>query len=209
MKVYQNEKDKLKKSFKKVQQIALTSDCWTSNQSIGYLCVTAHFIDEQWNLQHRIISFLDLDLPHTANVIADAINRTLLDWGIHKKIITITLDNAKASDVAALILKRSFENTNRLYFGGKFFHVRCCAHVLNLIVQDSLKRIDDAIAFIRNGIAYIRKSPSRLNVFAQIAHSLGVSSDRRLYSDVKTRWNSTYHMLDVAFHYRFVLHDFF
>jgi hypothetical protein len=43
-----------------------------------------------------------------------------------------------------------------LLCGGKFFHIRCCAHILNLMVQDGLKEIDNALQKIRNSVKYVR-----------------------------------------------------
>jgi hypothetical protein len=28
--------------------VCLTADLWTSNQNLGYLCITCHFIDNDW-----------------------------------------------------------------------------------------------------------------------------------------------------------------
>ena len=39
-------------------RIALTTDLWTaSSQRKGYMVVTAHFIDELWCLQNRILRY--------------------------------------------------------------------------------------------------------------------------------------------------------
>ncbi|KAF7820896.1 zinc finger BED domain-containing protein RICESLEEPER 2-like [Senna tora] len=46
-KFYLDQKDKLKKHMaKSCGRICLTSDCWTSYTTEGYICLTAHFIDE-------------------------------------------------------------------------------------------------------------------------------------------------------------------
>ncbi|KAK8918295.1 hypothetical protein KSP39_PZI021901 [Platanthera zijinensis] len=209
MKLYEVEREKLLKILKKVDKVALTSDCWTSNQSIGYLCITVHYIDSDWKLQHSIISFLDLDPPHSGQVIYDAIRESILHWGIQKKVMSITLDNASANDLAAKHLQQSLANSNHLYLGGKLFHIRCCAHILNILVQEGLKEISLLINIVREAVGYIKKSPARLKLFAESAKLLGISTSRGLSSDVKTRWNSTYYMLDSAFHYRYVIHHFF
>nr|CAD1823589.1 unnamed protein product [Ananas comosus var. bracteatus] len=109
MEVYDNEKDKLKKMLKSVGRISLTSDTWTSNQTIGYMCLTAHFIDFEWKLQKRVINFCELEPPHTGVVIADGIVECLLNWGIENKISTITLDNASSNDVAVRFLMDNFD----------------------------------------------------------------------------------------------------
>ncbi|KAK2388991.1 zinc finger BED domain-containing protein DAYSLEEPER [Trifolium repens] len=43
-------------------------------------------------------------------------------------------------------------------------HVRCCAHILNLVVQDGLKDYHSSIRKIRNAVNYVRKSPGRLDM---------------------------------------------
>jgi hypothetical protein len=45
IKVFEMKKDKMKKKIKSVDMISFTSDFWTSNQIIGYMCLTANYID--------------------------------------------------------------------------------------------------------------------------------------------------------------------
>ena len=81
MKVCENEKKNLKETLKAVGRVSLTTDLWTSNQTIGYMCLTCHFLDSNWKLQKRILNFGSLAPPHTGLAIADAIFVYLLDWG--------------------------------------------------------------------------------------------------------------------------------
>lgn len=85
--------------------------------------------------------------------------------------------------------------------GGRLFHVRCCAHIFNLLVKDGLSRIDSVIGEVREGIKYINKSEARLQRFADIAHQLQIQQ-RKLVLDVPTRWNSTYNMLSIAIKFK-------
>jgi len=57
MKLYESERAKQMNSLgKNKSRIAITTDMWTSsNQNKGYMAVTAHYIDDNWNLQNRII----------------------------------------------------------------------------------------------------------------------------------------------------------
>lgn len=81
--------------------------------------------------------------------------------------------------------------------GGKLFHVRCVAHILNLVVQDGLTEIKPMIDDIKESFRFINHSEGRLKKFSEIVQSLGVSV-RKLIIDCRTRWNSTYEMLVVA-----------
>ncbi|CAA2998440.1 zinc finger BED domain-containing DAYSLEEPER-like [Olea europaea subsp. europaea] len=37
-------------------RIAVNTDMWTSNQKKGFTAITAHYIDDSWRLQSRILS---------------------------------------------------------------------------------------------------------------------------------------------------------
>jgi hypothetical protein len=45
-------------------------DAWTSATMQGYLGITCHFLDSGWNIQSELMSFRDLDGPHTSENIA-------------------------------------------------------------------------------------------------------------------------------------------
>ncbi|OMP08157.1 putative Zinc finger, BED-type [Corchorus olitorius] len=63
--VYEVEKKKLKAFLRNVNKICLTTNLWrSSNQKIEYMVLTAHFIDLNWRLQKRIISFVHIHPPH-------------------------------------------------------------------------------------------------------------------------------------------------
>ena len=58
----------------------------------------------------------------------------LKDWAIDGKIFSLTLNNVSSNDSMQNILKERFNLKNGLLCDDDFFHVRCCAHILNLIV---------------------------------------------------------------------------
>ncbi|XP_059436054.1 zinc finger BED domain-containing protein RICESLEEPER 2-like [Corylus avellana] len=198
---YQNEKRKLRTLLKLVDKVNITTDMWTSCQRVSYIVVTCHFVDSTWCLQKRILNFCNVPPPHSGVVIADALRNCFSDWGIEDKIHTITVDNASANDSAIRIIKDDFELKNALSVGGRLFHVRCCAHITNLLVQSGLVEIRGIIDDVRQGIKYIVASKSRLNVFSEIAKRLHLPC-KKLILDVPIRWNSTYLMLDTVIKYK-------
>ncbi|KAG6513224.1 hypothetical protein ZIOFF_023536 [Zingiber officinale] len=99
MKIYEIEKKKLKKSLECVDKISLTTDCWKSKtQKIEYMVVTGHWIDSCWNLQKRVLSFINIPPPRGGLQISDAIFKCMKEWGIENKVFTITVDNASSSE---------------------------------------------------------------------------------------------------------------
>ncbi|MFQ6626211.1 hypothetical protein Gotur_005617 [Gossypium turneri] len=87
-----------------------------------------------------------------------------------------------------------------------FFQVRCCAHILNLIVKAGLELADDVVGKIQNGIMYIKKSRIRRKRFYDVADkSFHMNVTKKLRKDVCARWNSTYLMLESSLYYKDVL----
>ncbi|XP_047309629.1 zinc finger BED domain-containing protein RICESLEEPER 2-like [Impatiens glandulifera] len=92
-------------------------------------------------------------------------------------------------------MKEDFLRINQnLVCGGKLFHVRYCAHILNLIDQDGPNEIREIIQVIRQSVDLIRRTDVRLIQFADTVKQLKLH-ERKLVDDCKTRWNSTYEML--------------
>nr|XP_043634663.1 zinc finger BED domain-containing protein RICESLEEPER 2-like [Erigeron canadensis] len=80
----------------------------------------------------------------------------------------------------------------------KYLHLRCCAHIINLVVRDGLDEQFQSIARIRNAVRYVRSSCTRYDNFTECVQKLEISCKRKPCLDVETRWNSTYHMLEIA-----------
>ncbi|XP_070031712.1 zinc finger BED domain-containing protein RICESLEEPER 1-like [Nicotiana tomentosiformis] len=77
--LYYEQRQSLKKSFNEARpKICLTTDTWTSIQRINYMCLTAHFIDNDWKLHKRIINFCPIS-SHKGDDMAAVITNCLLD----------------------------------------------------------------------------------------------------------------------------------
>ena len=112
-------------------------------------------------------------------------------------MITITVDNAKSNDVALDYLKK-LEMKDGCMLGGRFLHMRCVVHKLNLIVQEGLKGIHNSIVKVRNVVWYVKLSPKRMDRFKEAVDDEKIQSKSFLSLNVPTRWNSTYLMLEAA-----------
>ena len=69
----------------------------------------------------------------------------MLSIGVLSFFNDFTLDNNFANDNMQAILKGHLHLQNSLICDGEFFHMRCCAHILNLIVQEGLKVVNEAL----------------------------------------------------------------
>ena len=66
-------------------------------------------------------------------------------------------------------------------------HVRCCAHILNLIVMEGLKEVNTSILKVRNAVKYAKSSPSRLDKFKSCVERQKIGEKGLLCLDVPTR----------------------
>ena len=167
-------------------------DTWTSIQNLNYMSLTCHFIDDDWNLHKRILNFCQVK-DHRGETIGRKIEMCLCEWGVDG-IFTLTVDNASSNGATIKFLQIVTKDWKGTVLEHEFLHIRCCAHILNLIVRDGLKEIDASIAMVREAVRYVKSSPNRNQAF----RSFSIKSKCLLSLDVPTRWNSTYLMLDTA-----------
>ena len=155
LKLYMREKKKLTETLQSFWgKIAFTSDCWTSLNTDGYISLTAHYIDKNWSLRKRILNFSFMPPPHTGAVLAEKILMLFKNWGGDRKVMCLTLDNATSNDTCVDMLKCQL----KLLCDGSYFHVRCCAHILNLIVKEGLRDVDEAVGKVRECVKYCKGS---------------------------------------------------
>jgi hypothetical protein len=165
-KLYASEKQKLKAMLNRCNgRISLTSDLWSSLTTDWYICLTAHYVDTNWILQKRVLNFSFMAPPHNGPSLCKKVLIMIQKWGIDTKIFFITLDNASANDNFVLLLKDQLNLKKALVSSGEFFHLRCCVHILNLIVQDGLKEIDGTLQKARDCVKYVKGSQVRKQKF--------------------------------------------
>ncbi|XP_023742254.1 zinc finger BED domain-containing protein RICESLEEPER 2-like [Lactuca sativa] len=148
----------------------------------------------------RILNF-EVILNRKGDTIGKMVESCLITWGI-EKVFTITVDNTSFNDTVISFLKKKIQNWGHVILDAQYLRMRCCAHVLNLIVCDGLKDYYLAIQVIRNVVRYFRSSPSRLAKFKEFVKIEKLNVTGTVCLDVSTRWNSTYLMLESALKYR-------
>uniref|UniRef100_A0A803LW48 Cytochrome P450 n=1 Tax=Chenopodium quinoa TaxID=63459 RepID=A0A803LW48_CHEQI len=134
--------------------------------------VWEHFIKEETH------TGVEARCNHKGEEIGKEIEKCLLDWEL-EKVFCITVDNASSNDTAIGYMRRKINGWKAGVLKGRFLHMRCVAHIVNLVVSDGLKIVNESITRVRQAVRFIKQSPSR--------------------------WNSTFLMLDAAlvFEYAF------
>ncbi|GAB2294642.1 hypothetical protein Dimus_038313 [Dionaea muscipula] len=125
------------------------------------------------------------------------------EWKIQDKLFSITLDNASYNDRMVTTLKGQLKRVKPLIRDGKDFQIRCCCHIVNLVVQAGLKLIDEVASRIRGAARVLKTSmPKRHKFYETAVKTFSLDSKKRLRNDCVVRWNSTFIMLDRALYFR-------
>ena len=146
------------------------------------------------------------------------------DFGVMAKLLAITTDSASNNDALAAHLETACQHQGAP-FDQDSMHVRCIAHIINLAVQDFLKKLnaraldcedaykaqdearnkaqEDAsfIPRLRNLVVGVRASPQRREEFVRQCKATKILP-KELVVDVRTRWNSTHEMIERALELR-------
>lgn len=205
MEIYAKEKQKVSEVLDKLPgKISLSADMWASLDGSEFMCLTAHYIDECWQLNKKILSFIMVDSSHTEDMHSEIIIKSLMDWDIDRKLFSMTFDSFSTNDNIALKIRDRQSQNKFLYCDGQLFDVRCAANVVNMMVQDALEALGEMTAKIRGSIRYVKSSQVIQSKFDEIAREVGIQGQRCICLDNPLQWSSTYTMLEIALEYRAV-----
>lgn len=183
--LYDEEVCKVQEEVEKADYIALTTDIWTSRQTKGYITVTAHFISPDFECKSFVLETVRMTKNHTAQNIAEELTHACNKWKIMDKIYCVVTDSAAnmCSAVKNIMSLR---------------HLPCFAHTLNLVVQDSLKNVEEMQAVkdkVKQIVGFFHHSVKASDKLSQLQQQHDVPV-KKLIQEVETRWNSTYYMLE-------------
>lgn len=178
--LYDIEKQKLLEEMSTIDDIALTTDCWSSRATESYVTVTAHYITPAWKHVARNITTEQME-RHTILNLQDKIDKILTEWEIKPKCRAIVHDNA-ANIVGAA---RNFP-----------YSINCFAHSLQLVLNKILCEQHNKVIIDKcsNIVGHFKHSNVAMNALSNKQSQLGLEK-HKLVQSVKTRWNSTFLML--------------
>ncbi|XP_076581873.1 E3 SUMO-protein ligase ZBED1-like [Chaetodon auriga] len=183
VKLYDATKDNIKKMLSG-ENISLTTDGWTSIATEAYVTVTAHFINDDWEMKDIILKTAEVQETHTAEHVAECIANILGEYNVRpQSVLSITTDNA-ANYINAV--ERHLQVAN----------VPCMVHTINLAVRKGLtvRAIESPINRLKATALHFNKSTTDSYLLESKQRLLGVKP-AKLINDCATRWNSTYDMV--------------
>lgn len=195
--IYRQEKERFALALESIP-VSLTFDLWFSEKADGYLLLRANFMDENWTPQSRMLNLKFIPPPHEGPLLAEKVIDLLEEWGIKKKLFTITLNDASTNNGLVDVVKKHF----KLLREGEYFHIYCGAQILNSTAQIVLKLIENCVIKIRQNVKYLKGTKERLLIFTKCVSQLSLKSINKFREDAPTKWTSTYLMLESMLQYK-------
>ena len=121
----------------------------------GYMVVTIHYIDAEWNMKSAIIGFVRVMYPHTGERLAEHLIEVVKDMGgfLLQSLWAVTGDNASTNPAMLQHINEHLQNAIDAYpvesvelapvpaiSTRRTFLLGCFAYALQLAVKGGLKR---------------------------------------------------------------------
>lgn len=203
LKIYEKEKQKVYEMIRNFHgRISMAVGKWASPENEEYMCLTANFVDADWKFQKKTLNFITLDSSQTDDTLSEVVIKCLMNWEIDRKLFSLTFDDCSINDEVARGVKDWISQNKPLLKNGELFDVRCASHVLKSLVREAMEALQEVCCKIRETVRYVKSSQATQGKFYEIAHEVGINSEKRLFLDTPTTWNSTRLMLETALEYR-------
>jgi hypothetical protein len=105
------------------------------------LAITAHWIDDDWNLHEALLDFVQVTGRHQGVRLAAYVLKVMEEYDICQKLFCITCDNAGNNNTMGKEISRYLKEKYNINWNWSKNHIQCLNHVINLAVQDFLKSI--------------------------------------------------------------------
>ena len=178
--------------LKAAESVSFTSDIWTDdNSSKAFISLTGHYLNTETMKRHNpTLATRTFQERHTAENISKMLDDLVDEWKLEGKCHVLVHDNA-ANMVAGV---------RRCKVAG----VGCFIHLLQLCINDAILSqwaIADILVIARKIAGHFAHSVVANEKLAVIQEELKLPK-HKIMQDVKTRWNSTYYMLERLYEQR-------
>ncbi|MBW0588154.1 hypothetical protein O181_127869, partial [Austropuccinia psidii MF-1] len=147
--------------------ISFTTDTWTSPNVTAFIAVTAHFMDEDYELTSLLMGLCEIIGDHSGASLAKTFVNIISQYNLNEHIVCITTNNALVNNCInqeiQLLCPAYTANTQA---------IGCMAHTIHLAARDGLNALgnaasdalDSSIASDSMAITNLVSPPDGLNV---------------------------------------------
>ncbi|EKG08943.1 Ribonuclease H-like protein, partial [Macrophomina phaseolina MS6] len=109
--------------------IHLSFDGWSSRNRLSLLGLNVHFLSSSGKVRQFLIGLPELEGRHTGVNLAEEVACVIAEWDIGLKIGYFITDNADNNNACLEALAKEHG------FDVKWRRLRCCGHIINLVVR--------------------------------------------------------------------------
>jgi len=173
------------------QHVALTTDHWTSLANHSYMAMTAHWINDDWELISTTLccdhhESVELNGQEIVNLINDAYAK----YHIRPECISaVVTDTAAVMNAAGMNLNCA--------------HHYCAAHVIELTTRMAFNMIESTdngevftMKAARKLVGHFKHSPKQTEILREVQSTHNIPEVVNVIEDVATRWWSTFTMCE-------------
>ena len=168
--------------IKAAKYFSITTDMWSSLAHHGYIAVTIHFINQNFEMENFLLDTREMLGSHTAENLAEELQAAVLnEWGLSStNLAAVVTDNA--SNILCALSNLEWSNFG--YF----------SHTLQLAVVEatSIPELSRALGRL---VSHFHHSLNSSYLLKQKQLDLHVPQ-HSLVQEVSTRWNSSYYMVE-------------
>ena len=181
---YEEVRHTIKQVLDGAEYLSLTTDLWTGCHNRGYMSLSVHFVSSDWDMGHYCLQTCEVASSHTALNLADELRNSMEEWEITDKVVMVTTDNGQNIRNAI---------TEEL----ELSHLGCIGHTLQLSIGKALQiaTVSRILGRVRKLLKHFHKSTLATNCLREKQVRLDLPQ-HVLVMEYKTRWSSTYHMLE-------------
>ena len=103
--------------------------------------ITAHYIDQLFDLCQPLLAFQVLEEHHTSINLATIVLKVLHEFDIAEKLYCIITDNA-SNNYTMIRHISSHLREEGIEWDHRTQHIPCLAHIINLVVKEFLNNLD-------------------------------------------------------------------
>ncbi|XP_074550123.1 E3 SUMO-protein ligase ZBED1-like [Halichoeres trimaculatus] len=187
--LYAERRTEVAREINRVAHYSLTTDLWTSRQTEPYMCITIHFIDNDWTLCSRCLQTAYFPQDHTGAMIAQGLTDALESWGLEEnQLVCVTTDNA-TNNISAL---EQLEWERLQCFGHRL--QRAIDAALRTLAAPKKQAVERAVGICKKVVSAFSNSTKRKHSLAKAQAALGLPF-HQLITETPTRWSSRQHMI--------------
>ncbi|XP_044577566.1 zinc finger BED domain-containing protein 4-like [Cotesia glomerata] len=183
--LYESVRNDILEAFHRFPHISITTDGWSSRLSDSFMTITAHAIDDLWNMRSVTLDINEMSESHTAENIYKYLCKALSEWKIVDKTIAVVHDNAPN-----MVAEIRMSSSSNVEIGQS---VRCFCHTLQLVIEKAFKEdiFKKHLQKVSANVSHFKhcNKATKALTDAQKEHNL---PDHCLISYCVKRWNSAY-----------------